>query len=156
MLNFKDRFDNYVFVDAKSNEYPALVELAPFQRRYNPRELEAQKRDAKCDTIEQDPDYVKFLENFEKTGSGGAHESLPTCESMLEELEQKEKEKMAVGLSGKEAVFAAPKIMTPLLEFMKKKREEKRGGFTIKEVIVKILLIFKFISISSINYFLST
>ena len=41
---------------------------------------------------------------------------------------------MAIGLSGKEAVFAAPKIMTPLLEFMKKKREEKKIVYTIKEV----------------------
>lgn len=120
-----------MFVDAKSNEYPAQVELAPYQRRFNLRELQAQKRDAKCGTIEQDGDYIKFLETFDKSSTA---DSLPTCESILEELEQREKEKMAVGLSGKEAVFAAPKIMTPLLEFMKKKRDEKKTTFTIKEV----------------------
>lgn len=141
MLNFKDRFDNYVFVDAKSNEYPAIVELAPFQRRYNPKELENQKRDAKCNTIEQDADYVKFLETFDKST---ASESLPTCESILDELEQREKDKMAVGLSGKDAVFNAPKITTPLLEFMKKKRDEKKASFTIKEVYFDFFLVGKF------------
>lgn len=138
VLNFKDRFDGYVFVDAKSNEYPAVIELAPFQRRYNQKELDEQQRqkpEAKCNTIEQDADYQKYLESFETNGGGV---ELPTCESILEELEQKEKERMAMGLSGKEAAFTAPKIVTPLLEYMKRKKEEKRAAasYSIKEVTV--------------------
>lgn len=128
MLNFKDRFDNYVFVDAKSNEYPAIVELAPYQRRYNLKELESQKKDSKCNTIEQDSDYMKFLENFDKPTA----DSLPTCEAILEELEQKEKEKIAVGLSGNQVAFSAPKITTPLLEFMKKRREDKKSSRDVR------------------------
>ena len=122
-----------MFVDAKSNEYPALVEFAPFQRRYNPKELETQKKDTKCNTIEQDADYIKYLETFD-SATGACSAELPTCESILEELEQKEREKMAVGLSGKEAAFTAPKISTPLLEFMKKKRDEKKTVYSNKEV----------------------
>jgi hypothetical protein len=106
--------------------------MAPFQRRYNPKDLENQKKDAKCNTIEQDADYVKFLENFDKPNG---ESTLPTCESILEELEQREKDKSAAGLSGKELAFAAPKMTTPLLEFMKKKRDEKKSSFAVKEVI---------------------
>lgn len=29
---FREKFDNYVFVDSKGTEYPAVVEFAPFQR----------------------------------------------------------------------------------------------------------------------------
>ena len=29
---FTERFDGYVFVDEKGNEYPAMVELAPYQK----------------------------------------------------------------------------------------------------------------------------
>jgi regulator of nonsense transcripts 3 len=117
VLTFKDRFDNYVFVDAKSNEYPAIVELAPYQRRWNEKEMAMQKRDAKCNTIEQDADYVKYLENFNKPSS----ESLPSCETILEELEQKEKDKLAA-----QTALAASKLTTPLLEFMKRRRDEKK------------------------------
>lgn len=116
---FRDRFDNYVFVDSKSNEYPALVEFAPYQRRVNLNDC--QKPDSKCNTIEQDADYIKYLEQFDKPSS---EPSLPSCEAILEELEKREKDKLAAGLSE----CAASKVMTPLLEFMKKKRDEKYRG----------------------------
>lgn len=122
MFSFKDRFDNYVFVDAKSNEYPALVEFAPFQRFYKPDPINVPKKDSKCNTIHNDADYVKFLENMDKP-SGDA---LPSCEAILEELESRERDKAAMGLSGNAAAFNAPKMTTPLLEFMKKKKEDKK------------------------------
>lgn len=31
ILHFREKFDNYVFVDDKGNEYPAIVELALYQ-----------------------------------------------------------------------------------------------------------------------------
>ncbi len=119
IFTFRDRFDNYVFVDAKSNEYPAIVEFAPYQRRYRGSTEAAVKKDSKCNTINEDSDYLKFLEQFDKPTS----EALPSCETNLEELEQKErvKDEMASG-----------KTMTPLLEYMKKKREEKK--LLLKEV----------------------
>ena len=114
IFSFRDRFDNYVFVDAKSNEYAAVVEFAPYQRR--PKLSE--KKDAKCNTLDQDADYLKFVEEMDKP----VGEALPSCEAMLEEIEQREKEKGGSDSS----VFAAPKIMTPLLEYLKKKREENK------------------------------
>ncbi|XP_076337692.1 uncharacterized protein LOC143239923 isoform X3 [Tachypleus tridentatus] len=47
---FKDKFDGYVFVDSKGNEYPAIVEFAPFQKIPKRR---MKKKDAKCGSIEQ-------------------------------------------------------------------------------------------------------
>uniref|UniRef100_A0A8C2WUV8 UPF3B regulator of nonsense mediated mRNA decay n=1 Tax=Cyclopterus lumpus TaxID=8103 RepID=A0A8C2WUV8_CYCLU len=41
---FRDRFDGYVFIDTKGQEYPAIVEFAPFSKDY--------------------PDYKKFLEFY--------------------------------------------------------------------------------------------
>ena len=122
IFSFRDRFDNYVFVDSKSNEYPAIVEFAPYQRRLafmTPDGDKNVKKDSKCNTIDQDSDYLKFVENFDKPSAA----QLPTCEAILEELEQKEKDKMSLG-----GDLSAPKVMTPLLEFLKKKRDEKRSS----------------------------
>ena len=81
VFSFRDRFDNYVFVDAKSNEYPAIVEFAPYQRRPKVSDADTTpKKDAKCNTLEQDADYAKFLEQFDKP----VGDALPTCEAILE------------------------------------------------------------------------
>ena len=124
IFTFRDRFDNYVFVDPKSNEFAAIVEFAPYQRRYRPGDN--LKKDSKCNTIDQDPDYLKFLEQFDKPSG----ESLPSCETILEELEQRDRDKAAANLKGDEANNT--KIMTPLLEFMRRKREDKK--ILLKEV----------------------
>lgn len=56
---FKDRFDGYVFVEARGGvEYPAIVEFAPFQGLPKSK---SRKRDNKCNTIETDPDFIKFM-----------------------------------------------------------------------------------------------
>lgn len=132
VFNFRDRFDNYVFLDSKSNEYPALVEYAPFQRRFKIDPKNPPKNDSKCNTIHEDSDYLKFLENFGKP----SEEQLPSCEAILEELEQKE------NLGS----FSAPKVTTPLLEYLKKKKDEKRSA---KDVF---FLNFKFIFVKFINF----
>uniref|UniRef100_A0A8C7X1A6 UPF3B regulator of nonsense mediated mRNA decay n=1 Tax=Oryzias sinensis TaxID=183150 RepID=A0A8C7X1A6_9TELE len=45
---FRDRFDGYVFVDGKGQEFPAVVEFAPFQKTAKKR---IKKKDSKCGTI---------------------------------------------------------------------------------------------------------
>ena len=57
---FQDKFDGYVFVDSKGNEFEAVVEFAPNQKISGVKE--GRRKDAKMGTIEQDADYVKFLE----------------------------------------------------------------------------------------------
>uniref|UniRef100_A0A8D2JHT5 UPF3A regulator of nonsense mediated mRNA decay n=1 Tax=Varanus komodoensis TaxID=61221 RepID=A0A8D2JHT5_VARKO len=61
ILLFRDRFDGYVFIDNKGLEYPAVVEFAPFQK-ISKKKLK--KKDAKAGSIEDDPEYRKFLETY--------------------------------------------------------------------------------------------
>eukprot|EP00066_Takifugu_rubripes_P006114 XP_003970655.1 PREDICTED: regulator of nonsense transcripts 3B [Takifugu rubripes] len=106
---FRDRFDGYVFIDKRGQEYPAVVEFAPFQKTAKKRN---KKRDAKCGTIIEDPEYKKFLEYY----NGDEEKLTSSPEILLEELEAKSKELVA-------------KKSTPLLDFLKNKqriREEKK------------------------------
>ncbi|KAI6078114.1 Smg4-UPF3 domain-containing protein [Aix galericulata] len=100
---FRDRFDGYVF------EYAAIVEFAPFQKAAKKK---SKKKDAKTGTIEDDPEYKKFLESY----SADDEKLTSTPETLLEEIEARNKELIA-------------KKTTPLLNFLKNKqrlREEKR------------------------------
>ncbi|XP_023650681.1 regulator of nonsense transcripts 3B [Paramormyrops kingsleyae] len=106
---FRDRFDGYVFVDNRGQEYPAIVEFAPFQKIAKKR---SKKKDAKAGTIDEDADYKKFLENYNRDDE----KFTSTPETLLEEIEAKTKELGA-------------KKTTPLLDFLKNKqriREEKK------------------------------
>uniref|UniRef100_A0A8C5NBC2 UPF3 domain-containing protein n=1 Tax=Gouania willdenowi TaxID=441366 RepID=A0A8C5NBC2_GOUWI len=109
IMLFRDRFDGYVFIDGRGQEYPAIVEFAPFQKTAKRR---SKKKDAKSGTIDDDPDYKKFLEYY----NGDEEKLTSTPETLLEELEAKSKELIA-------------KRTTPLLDFLKNKqriREEKK------------------------------
>ncbi|NWU93970.1 REN3B protein, partial [Upupa epops] len=106
---FRDRFDGYVFVDHKGQEYAAIVEFAPFQKAAKKK---SKKKDAKTGTIDDDPEYKKFLESY----SADDEKLTSTPETLLEEIEARNKELIA-------------KKTTPLLNFLKNKqrlREEKR------------------------------
>ncbi|KAJ8309832.1 hypothetical protein KUTeg_011697 [Tegillarca granosa] len=109
---FRDKFDGYVFVDGKGNEYAAIVEFSPFQRVPK---RKSKKSDAKKGTIEQDSDYQKFLDSLQNP----EEENVVSIETYLEELEAKEREN--------KGSHGSPKVTTPLIEFIKKKREEKRA-----------------------------
>ncbi|KAM5146046.1 regulator of nonsense transcripts 3B [Mantella aurantiaca] len=109
IMLFRDRFDGYVFIDHRGQEYPAIVEFAPFQKVAKKK---SKKKDSKTGTIDEDPEYKKFLESYnlddEKLTS--------TPETLLEEIEAKNKEMIA-------------KKTTPLLSFLKNRqrlRDEKR------------------------------
>ncbi|XP_005799636.1 regulator of nonsense transcripts 3B [Xiphophorus maculatus] len=106
---FRDRFDGYVFIDSRGQEYPAIVEFAPFQKTAKKRN---KKKDSKCGTIAEDPDYKRFLEYY----NGDGEKLTSTPETLLEEIEARSKELEA-------------KRTTPLLDFLKNKqrlREEKK------------------------------
>ena len=111
VIIFKEKFDGYVFLDNKGNEYPAIVEFAPFQKVPKKK---AKRVDEKKGTIENDNDYKKFLENFQSEGTKVANVDIS---AVLEEIENREKELKA---------SIVQKGSTPLLEFLKKKREERR------------------------------
>ncbi|KAH0630865.1 hypothetical protein JD844_004175 [Phrynosoma platyrhinos] len=109
-INFKNQEDIVLFRDRFDGlEYPAIVEFAPFQKAAKKK---SKKKDAKAGTIEDDPEYKKFLESY----SADDEKLTSTPETLLEEIEARNKELIA-------------KKTTPLLNFLKNKqrlREEKR------------------------------
>lgn len=110
MVIFKHKFDGYVFVDAKGNEYPCIVEHAPLQKLYRVGDSKQTKVDIKENTIEEDPDFLEFQEMLRKADN----ESPPivSFDTLLEEIENRNKH------------TSEPK-MTPLLEYLQKRRLEK-------------------------------
>jgi regulator of nonsense transcripts 3 len=50
-----------ITVSVTGNEFPAVVEFAPFQRL--PKKRLGRKRDPKVGTLEEDPAYISFLES---------------------------------------------------------------------------------------------
>ncbi|XP_050716681.1 regulator of nonsense transcripts 3B-like [Eriocheir sinensis] len=108
---FRDKFDGYVFVDKKGNEYPAMVEFAPFQKV--PRKGGSKKKDARCGTIDQDPDYLAFLESIENPETV----TLQSLEVVLEEIQAHDRELKANN--------GYLKVKTPLLEYIEQKKAEK-------------------------------
>ncbi|XP_026888593.1 regulator of nonsense transcripts 3A isoform X2 [Electrophorus electricus] len=106
IILFRDRFDGYVFIDSKGQEYPAIVEFAPFQK-VSKKKLK--KKDAKAGSIEEDPEYKRFLENY----SCDEEKSMANPETLLGEIEAKTRELIA-------------KRTTPLLEYIKNKKLEKQ------------------------------
>lgn len=113
IFNFRDKFDGYVFIDSKGNEYPAIVEFAPFQKVPK---RKTKKPDSKKGTLEQDADYLKFKEMLESPGN----DDPKTIDEYLEELEAKEREM--------KSNHGCVKTSTPLIEYLKKRKEEKRAN----------------------------
>lgn len=103
---FKEKFDGYVFVDKTGNEYQCLVEFAPYQKV--PKFKGKSKKDLKTGTLDEDSDYVQFLEMY-----NASPEVLVTPEQCLEDIENKEKE------------MKVKESKTPLLEFIREKKAEK-------------------------------
>ncbi|XP_066156537.1 regulator of nonsense transcripts 3B-like [Euwallacea fornicatus] len=110
VYNFKEKFDNYVFVDTKGHEYTAVVEYAPFQKI--PKKRGKSRMDPKCNTIESDTYYLEFVASLNKPD------------------EPNEKPEYSLQLADKGDAKKGD-ITTPLLEFIKNKRVQK---LKIKEV----------------------
>ncbi|XP_058695160.1 regulator of nonsense transcripts 3A isoform X2 [Poecile atricapillus] len=106
ILLFRDRFDGYVFIDNKGLEYPAVVEFAPFQK-ISKKKLK--KKDAKAGSIEDDPEYRKFLDNY----CADEEKICANPEILLGEIEAKTRELIA-------------RRTTPLLEYIKNRKLEKQ------------------------------
>lgn len=58
VLQFRDRFDGYVFVDSKGGEYVAIVEYAPFQSFMKNK---ARNKDNKVNTVEKESHFQEFV-----------------------------------------------------------------------------------------------
>ncbi|XP_078258663.1 regulator of nonsense transcripts 3A isoform X2 [Rhinoraja longicauda] len=106
IILFRDRFDGYIFIDNKGQEYPAVVEFAPFQK-ISKRKLK--KKDTKSGSIEEDLEYKKFLESY----CADEEKVAANPETLLGEIEAKTRELIA-------------RRTTPLLEYIKNKKLEKQ------------------------------
>jgi len=103
---FQERFDGYVFVDSKGGEFEAVVEFAPHQKVCSGGG--GRRKDPKLATLDQDPDYMRFLASLEEeVAATGA-----TVAANLEEIEERERSRGVVE-------------PTPLLQFFKENKEEK-------------------------------
>lgn len=104
---FREKFDNYVFVDSKGTEYPAVVEFAPFQRL--PKKRVGKKKDLNCGTIESDPYYISFLESL-KNQEAESNVAQPKTEYSYQPPDNTPKKVTT----------------TPLLEYLKQRKQEKQ------------------------------
>lgn len=109
MSNFKDRFDNYVFLDNEGHEYPAVVEQSLWHKspKNGPfyKELKAKENDDKSaaqkqqldepshsnsDTlmhgIEQDSDFIEFVSKLQAQKERPQKSPIQTLETNLDEL----------------------------------------------------------------------
>ncbi|XP_022705093.1 regulator of nonsense transcripts 3A-like [Varroa jacobsoni] len=110
VVNFRDKWDGYVFLDERGQDYPAIVEFAPFQKM--PRK-KPKKADIKNGTIEQDAEFQKFIETMDVE----EEVDLPSLEATVEELERRDRELRANN--------GVPNVVTPLIEFVLAKKMEK-------------------------------
>ncbi|XP_061401828.1 regulator of nonsense transcripts 3B [Musca vetustissima] len=101
---FRDRFDGYVFVDNKGNEYAAIVEFAPFQGFLKNK---SRNSDSKVNTIEQELHYQQFLKKLEEDREAAAKGGESKLEFSLD--------------SKKEEITS-----TPLLQYLASKKEKRR------------------------------
>ncbi|KFD49884.1 hypothetical protein M513_09213 [Trichuris suis] len=88
MIAFRDIFNGHVFVDSKGMESMALIELAPNQLIFSGKEEDGPL----CNTIEKDPDYIAFVDRLSKVEVTAN----PTVDSILEEIDAREKAKLGL------------------------------------------------------------
>uniref|UniRef100_A0A668ACH6 UPF3A regulator of nonsense mediated mRNA decay n=1 Tax=Myripristis murdjan TaxID=586833 RepID=A0A668ACH6_9TELE len=144
ILLFRDRFDGYVFIDNKGQEYSAVVEFAPFQK-ISKKKLK--KKDAKAGSIEEDPEYKRFLENY----SCDEEKSMANPETLLGEIEAKTRELIGTRIREekreerrrreleKKRQREEEKRKRREEERRKRKENEKQKKLSEKEIKIKLL-----------------
>ena len=98
------RIDAFLY---SGNESQCLVEYAAYQKV--PNALKKTKKDPKSNTIDEDPDFMAFVEEFQKQ-----EHQLETPEQFLEKIEKKERE------------AKLREQNTNLLNFIKENKAEKQ------------------------------
>lgn len=143
MTIFRERFDNYVFLDREGHEYPAVVEQSlwhksarggPFYRNISSESLSidgqlkitrksqapANEGQASSNTplwIEQDPEFIEFVEKLHAQKKRPQHSPIQTLETNLDELTNSS----TTCLGGKDNA----RIVTPLIGYVNQQRSLK-------------------------------
>ncbi|OBZ84786.1 Regulator of nonsense transcripts UPF3 [Choanephora cucurbitarum] len=114
VILFHQGFDGHLFVDSRGNEYRAVVEFAPYQKV--PKEHKTV--DVRQGTIDQDQDYLDFLESLKAEENASQQEQSEPMDglSQIERLENRIAMVTAKTLAAEQA--NKPKT-TPLLEHLR-------------------------------------
>lgn len=105
VYSFTQKFDDYVFIDDTGQEYPAVVEYAPFQRI--PKNRGNRRSDFLCGTIEEDSDYMEFVQQLESEIQD--HKTSQITEHYFDLANDDNEEKITT---------------TPLIEFLTSRKNE--------------------------------
>lgn len=157
MSLFKERFDNYVFLDKNGHEYPAVVEESlwhkspksgPFYKNQNEANTTSDK--ISNGSIEEDPDYLEFIENLRTQKKRAQQSPIQILESNLDELTssnhsspisnnlqsaQNSSETInnssssSGGNISKSSLKHQNKVTTPLIGYVNQQRSLKQHGF---------------------------
>jgi regulator of nonsense transcripts 3 len=114
-VEFRQRFDRYVFVDGRGHEYAAQVLLAPFQRL--PRRIKTSVDSNSNLLLENSVEFKQFVAQQEQWTSS----SLPSAEQCLEQLEREKQ--LASGVS----------TQSKLLEYVNQRHAEKARQKDLKK-----------------------
>ncbi|KAF7257060.1 hypothetical protein EG68_05343 [Paragonimus skrjabini miyazakii] len=118
LFAFKERFDNYVFVDSEGNESLALVEFAVYQVPTNVKDCKKTEQvDKKQGTLHEDPDFISFLKTLQPSVNNAEPNEATTkktpWEATLEEIQ------------ARASVSDKSHEVTPLLAYLEKKRKDE-------------------------------
>ncbi|KAI8805010.1 Smg-4/UPF3 family-domain-containing protein [Cladochytrium replicatum] len=118
LIEFFNAYDGHLFVDSKGIESRALVELAPFQRISRKK-----KPDPRMNTIDQDPEYMAFVEAINNPEAAASN--ISTGEGSLDKLEKKlmtqQQQFIAEQTAAVSGGLEKPKS-TPLLDHLRAKK----------------------------------
>lgn len=141
---FRERFDNYIFLDKYGHGYPAVVEQSfwhkspkngPFYKGADTpaspsssspiatkNGLSSQMQSTTPRTtvwIEQDPDFIEFMDKFQAQKKGSQQSPIQTLETNLDELTNTS--------SNPNGRKDNQKVITPLIDYVNQKRIMKSG-----------------------------
>jgi len=86
-VEFKQKFNGYVFVDKQGNESAAIVELAVHQDVPTNFAAASAKNDKRVGTLEERPEYKEFLEEFNNLDL----HKVTNFDELIRKVEEKEK-----------------------------------------------------------------
>lgn len=147
-LVFKERFDNYVFLDKEGHEYPGVVEQSLWHKSpkdgpfyFNRPKISNNDDNDKDEEvegtssndlsnsneanswIEDDSDFAIFIENLQAQKKKSQHSPIQTIETNLDELTKQQPSNNTSSNSGIKKDNS--KVITPLIGYVNKQRNSK-------------------------------
>lgn len=127
MDSFRQRFDNHVFLNKDGREYPAVVENSLWHKSprsgpfYIDSNSEGPEHNKSASAIEQDEDFIEFLERLKIRKKGPQNSPIQTLEANLDELTNQ------AGPSSSKEGRDNMKVITPLIGYVNQKRMSQKN-----------------------------